>query len=164
MRRDGITWRRSAATAADPSVPKEGIGDGDARESAVAGGTQRRSVGMIDADARCRHSSVWLRSRLGPTYMSPRMSSPRRPFFFSFFLLGLSLVRPRRRLSPAPTAYSQGRRAQMLSRLAASSAATTLWGAWPLQQSSTTAGLMGRGRVHSCLLFICLECQRALFR
>ena len=46
----------------------------------------------------------------------------------------------------------------MLSRLAASSAATTLRGAWPLQQSSTTAGLMGRGRLHSCLLFICLEC------
>jgi hypothetical protein len=34
----------------------------------------------------------------------------------------------------------------------------------PLQQSSTTAGLMGRGRLHSCLLFSYLECQRALFR
>ena len=29
---------------------------------------------------------------------------------------------------------------------------------------STTADLMGRGRLHSCLLFFCLECQRALFR
>ena len=58
------------------------------------------------------------------------MSSPPTPsFYLSFFLCPLSLVRPRRRLSPAPTAYSQGRHAQMLSRLAASSAATTLWGA-----------------------------------
>src|SRR5262249_11951824 len=81
----------------------------------------------------------------GSAYMSPRMSSPRRSFFFSFSLLRLSLFPPRRRLSPAPTAYSQGRRAQMLSRLAASSAATTLWRAWPLQQSSTTARLDGSG-------------------
>jgi hypothetical protein len=36
------------------------------------------------------------------------------------FLLGaISFVRPRRRLSPAPTAYDRGRRAQTMSRLAA---------------------------------------------
>jgi hypothetical protein len=33
------------------------------------------------------------------------MSSPPHPFFFSFFLSPVSLVRPRRRVSLAPTAY-----------------------------------------------------------
>src|SRR5215472_4211695 len=38
---------------------------------------------------------------------------------WSFLISHISFVRPRRRLSPAPTAGSQGRRAQMRSRLAA---------------------------------------------
>src|SRR5215471_10119209 len=72
------------------------------------------------------------------------MSSPPTPLFL-FFLPDLSLVRPRRRLSPAPTAVlSQGgaRRCcqgwPLLQR-------PPFGGPRPLQQSSTTAGLMGRG-------------------
>src|SRR5690348_12639975 len=37
--------------------------------------------------------------------MSTRRVKPPHPFFFSFFLSSVSLVRPRRRLSLAPTAY-----------------------------------------------------------
>jgi len=80
-----------------------------------------------------------------PTYMSTQMSSPPPPsFFFSFFLSPLSFVRPRRRLSSAPTA--------VLSRPARADGCQgwplfsghPLRGLRPLQQSSTTAGLIGR--------------------
>src|SRR5262245_17127688 len=73
------------------------------------------------------------------------------PPLFLFFLSSC----PPFSCSTAPQAFSRpdrrivvGRRAQMLSRLAASSAATLR--PRPLQQSSTTADLMGRGRLHSC--------------
>ena len=49
---------------------------------------------------------------------APRVKSP-RALFLSFFLPVLSLVRPRRRLSLAPTAGCCRRRAQGVSRLAA---------------------------------------------
>jgi hypothetical protein len=71
------------------------------------------------------------------------VSSPPRPF--SIFLSPvLSLVRPRRRLSPAPTAYCRRpARADGCQGWPLFSG-HTLRGLWPLQQSSTTAGLMGR--------------------
>src|SRR5262249_13837682 len=78
------------------------------------------------------------------TYMSTPRVKPPAPFSFLSFFPDLSLVRPRRRLSPAPTAYSQAgaRRCcqgwPLLQR-------PPFWGPRPLQQSSTTAGLMGRG-------------------
>src|SRR5262252_8552744 len=101
---------------------------------------------------------VVVRSRGSSAYMStPAVKSP--DTLFLSFLLPVSpfllFDRAAGFLPPRPRIVA-GRRAQMLSRLAASSAATTLRGARPLQQSSTTAGLMGRGRLHSCLLFICL--------
>jgi hypothetical protein len=85
------------------------------------------------------------------------MSSP-LPHLSSFLSsfpssLPLSFVRPRRRLSSAPTAYCRGRRAQMLSRLAALQR-PPLWGLRPLQQSSTTAGLMGRSINPVCYLSV----------
>src|SRR5215467_11520904 len=63
-------------------------------------------------------------------------------------------------LPPRPHIVA-GRSAQMLSRLAASSAATTLWGASAFTAIEHDGRLDGSGRLHSCLLFICLECQRA---
>ena len=92
------------------------------------------------------------------------MSSPQRPSFSfsSFFVSPISLVRPRRRLSPAPTAYCRGRRAQMAVKAGRSSAATPP-GPRPLQRSSTTAGLIGRVD-YSCLLPYPSSCQRWLFR
>ena len=52
-------------------------------------------------------------------YEHPSCQAPTPLSSFLSFFLSLSFVRPRRRLSPAPTAYCRGRRAQMLSRLAA---------------------------------------------
>src|SRR5215831_16021331 len=84
--------------------------------------------------------------------MSTRMSSPPAPLFlFLLPFLTLSLVRPRRRLSPAPTAYCARRCCQgwpLLQRPPPSG------GPRPLQQSSTTARLDGSGRLHSCLLSV----------
>jgi hypothetical protein len=79
------------------------------------------------------------------------VSSPRRPSFFFSFFLSLSLVRPRRRLSLAPTAGCCRRRAQGVSRLAAfqrppSGSAFT--------RPSTTAGLMGSVDLLLSLLLI----------
>ena len=88
-----------------------------------------------------------LRSASGSAYMSPRMSSPRRPFFFSFFLLGLSLVRPRRRLSLAPTAYCRRPARAGCVKAGRFSAATRQGSAFT--RPSTTAGLDGSGRLHS---------------
>src|SRR5215467_12830984 len=51
----------------------------------------------------------------------------------------ISLVRPRRRLSPAPTAERRGRRAQMLSRLARFSAATGRLGLYSIEHDGTLA-------------------------
>jgi hypothetical protein len=59
--------------------------------------------------------------------MSTRHVKPPIPsLYLSFFLspLPLSFVRPRRRLSSAPTAYCRGRRAQMAVKAGRSSAAT----------------------------------------
>src|SRR5215813_3804199 len=82
-------------------------------------------------------------------YMSTRHVKPPPPplFFFSFFLPRLSLVRPRRRLSLAPTAGCCRRRAQGVSRLAAfqrppSGSAFT--------RPSTTAGLIGSVDYYPC--------------
>ena len=98
-------------------------------------------------------------------YMSTRhVKPPAAPLFLLFFLffLGppLSLVRPRRRLSLAPTAGCCRRRAQGVSRLAAfqrppSGSAFT--------RPSTTAGLMGSVDC-SCPVTYPSACQRALFR
>ena len=82
------------------------------------------------------------------------MSSP--PPHLSSFLSScppLSFVRPRRRLSSAPTAYCRGRGAQMAVKAGRSSAATPP-GLRPLQQSSTTAGLMGRSINPVCYLSV----------
>ena len=54
----------------------------------------------------------------------------------------LTFVRPRRRLTSAPTAEPRGRRAQMLSRLARFRATRR---AWPCTASSTTARSSCRG-------------------
>src|SRR5262245_6783564 len=94
-------------------------------------------------------------------YMSTRHVKPPPPlFFFPFFLPRLSLVRPRRRLSLAPTAGCWRRRAQGVSRLAAfqrppSGSAFT--------RPSTTAGLMGSVDYYSCPVTY-PSSQRALFR
>ena len=97
------------------------------------------------------------------------MSSPPPPlflFFLSFFSLPsflpsflpgpLSLVRPRRRLSPAPTAYCCGRRAQMGCQ------GWPLFSGHPSGAPAFTAiehdGKLDRsGRLHSCLLFILIR-------
>ena len=95
-----------------------------------------------------------------PAYMStPAVKSPTPSFYLSFFLC------PPFSCSTAPQAFSRPDR--VLSQAGARRCCQG-WpllqrpppsgGPWPLQQSSTTAGLMGRGRLHSCLLFICLEC------
>jgi hypothetical protein len=92
------------------------------------------------------------------------MSSPPHPFsFLSFFLCPLSLVRPRRRLSPAPTAYCRGRRAQMAVKAGRSSAATPP-GLRPLQQSSTTADLMVGSITTPVRYLSVFVSARALFR
>src|SRR5262245_20680612 len=93
-------------------------------------------------------------SRFGPlppmsAYMSTRRVKPPAAFSFLSFFPELSLVRPRRRLSPAPTAYCR-RPARADAVKAGRFFSGHPSGPRPLQQSSTTAGLMGRGRLHSC--------------
>src|SRR5262245_40043468 len=113
-----------------------------------------------------RFAIVTVLPSAGSAYMSTRHVKSPPPLFLFFlsscppFLLfdrAAAFSRPDRRIVV-------GRRAQMLSRLAASSAATTLWGASAFTAIEHDGRLDGSGRLHSCLLFICLECQRALFR
>ena len=78
-------------------------------------------------------------------YERPGCQVPRHPL--SIFLSScalLSFVRPRRRLSPAPTAYCRRPARADAVKAGRPSAATPSGGPRPLQQSSTTAGLMGR--------------------
>src|SRR5262249_62017332 len=75
------------------------------------------------------------------------MSSPPHPFFFSFFLFPVSLVRPRRRLSLAPTAYCRRPARAGCVKAGRFSAATRQGSAFT--RPSTTAGLDGSGRLHS---------------
>src|SRR5262245_12288538 len=83
---------------------------------------------------------------------APRVKSLPAPFFYlSSFLSFLLFDRAAGFLPPRPRIVA-GRRAQMLSRLAALQRPHPP-GAWPLQQSSTTAGLMGRVWLRSCCLF-----------
>ena len=75
-------------------------------------------------------------------YEHPACQAPAAPLSSSFFLPSpLSLVRPRRRLSLAPTAGCCRRRAQGVSRLGRFSAGHRQGSAFT--RPSTTAGLMG---------------------
>src|SRR5262249_11468963 len=78
-------------------------------------------------------------------YEHPACQVP-RPFFFSLFLPAPFLLFDRAAgfLPPRPHIVA-GRRAQMLSRLAASSAATTLQGPGLYSNRARRQGLIGRG-------------------
>jgi hypothetical protein len=84
---------------------------------------------------------------------APGVSSPPPALFLLFFLASLFLVRPRRRLSPAPTAYCRRPARADAVKAGPLFSGHTLRGLRPLQQSSTTAGLMSRGRLRSCLFY-----------
>ena len=89
------------------------------------------------------------------------MSSPRRPSFFFSFFLPLSLVRPRRRLSLAPTAGCCRRRAQGVSRLAAFQRPPSGLGLYTTEHDGR---LDGFGRLLLSSVTYPSSCQRALFR
>ena len=95
-------------------------------------------------------------------YERPACQVPPRPFFYlSFFLSFFLFDRAAGFLPPRPRIVA-GRRAQMLSRLAALQRPHPP-GLRPLQQSSTTAGLMSRVD-YAPVYFTPSSCQRALFR
>jgi hypothetical protein len=89
------------------------------------------------------------------------MSSPHFSFL-SFFLSSLSLVRPRRRLSPAPTAVLSQAGARKVSQ-----GWPRLFGGHPqglaFTELSTTAGLFGRVDYSLFVIYLYPSC-RALFR
>ena len=97
-------------------------------------------------------------------YEHPACQAPRRAPLSSFLSFlprpPLSLVRPRRRLSLAPTAGCCRRRAQGVSRLAAFQRPPS---GSTFTRPSTTAGLMGSVDC-SCPVTYPSACQRALFR
>src|SRR5262245_6569849 len=101
-------------------------------------------------------SALWVR-----LYERPACQAPRAFFLFSSFLSFLLFDRAAGFLPPRPRIVA-GRRAQMLSRLAALQRPHPP-GAWPLQQSSTTAGLMGRVDYAPVVYFIPSSCQRARY-
>src|SRR5262245_12907054 len=82
---------------------------------------------------------------------APRVKSP-RAFFLSFFLPVLSLVRPRRRLSPAPTAYCR-RPVRADAVKAGRSSAATPSGGLAFTAIEHDGRLDGSGRLRSCCLF-----------
>ena len=82
---------------------------------------------------------------------APRVKSPPR-LFLSFFLPVLSLVRPRRRLSPAPTAYCR-RPARADAVKAGRSSAATPSGGLAFTAIEHDGRLDGSGRLRSCCLF-----------
>src|SRR5262245_35321900 len=88
----------------------------------------------------------------------PRVKAPPPPFFIylSFFLSPLSLVRPRRRLSPAPTAHCRRPARADAVKAGRSSAATPL-GASAFTAIEHDGKLDWSGRLRSCLLFIRLR-------
>src|SRR5262245_10368255 len=87
-------------------------------------------------------------------YEQPACQVPPPLFLFFLSFLTFSLVRPHRRLSPAPTAiWSQAGARRCCQGWPLLQRPPPSGGPWPLQQSSTTAGLMGRGRLRSCCLF-----------
>ena len=91
------------------------------------------------------------------------MSSPPR-LFSIFFLPVLSLVRPRRRLSPAPTAYCR-RPARADAVKAGRSSAATPSGGLAFTAIEHDGRLDGSGRLRSCCLFYpVFVSARALFR
>jgi hypothetical protein len=84
------------------------------------------------------------------------MSSPPHPFFFSFFLSPVSLVRPRRRVSLAPTAYCRRPARAGCVKAGRFSAATDRLGLYTTEHDGR---LDGSGRLHSYLIFSSSTCR-----
>jgi hypothetical protein len=87
------------------------------------------------------------------------MSSPPHPFFFSFFLSRVSLVRPRRRVSLAPTAYCRRPARAGCVKAGRFSAATVRLGLYTTEHDGR---LDGSGRLHSYLIFSSSTCRRGV--
>ena len=111
------------------------------------------------AAPRCRRSAL---PRNVGLYEHPACQAPAAPLssFLSFFL-SLSLVRPRRRLSLAPTAGCCRRRAQSVSRLAAFQRPPSGLGLYATEHDGR---LDGFGRLPPVPVTYPSSCQRALFR
>jgi len=87
-------------------------------------------------------------------YERPACQVPLAPFFLSFFLPVLFLVRPRPQAFSRPDrVLSQAGARRCCQGLAALQRPHPPGGLRPLQQSSTTAGLDESGRLRSCLFY-----------
>src|SRR6476620_5456884 len=93
------------------------------KQAAAGNGAEQKGHVPLDGGIVARPVAVVRdRSLIAATNASRKMAI--RHTALSCFFAVISLVRPRCRLSLAPTAGSRRRRAQVVSRLAASSAAT----------------------------------------
>src|SRR5262245_13928769 len=110
---------------------------------------------IADPSARgVRYSRRGLSQARVCLYEHPACQVP-RPFFFSLFLPAPFLLFDRAAgfLPPRPHIVA-GRRAQMLSRLAASSAATTLWGASAFTAIEHDGRLDGSGVDYTPVIYL----------
>src|SRR5262245_54979563 len=128
---------------------------GDVAAGSVGAGPQD-DCGLPQGQRQCHQEGLCaVRRAVPPLCEHSACQAPRAPFFFSFFLSSpfSCLTAPQAFSCPDRVLSQAGARRccqgwPLLQRPPPSG------GPRPLQQSSTTAGLMGRGgRLHSCLFF-----------
>ena len=125
----------------------------DSRRLASWGAFLSPHVETVELDGRHTKSAtfaMWgsgFSCELTYLYEHPACQAPHTPFSFLSFCPPVSLVRPRRRLSLAPTAYCRRPARAGCVKAGRFSAATRQGSAFT--RPSTTAGLDGSGRLHS---------------